>query len=134
MEKIVEQAVAVIGMEKYTSNVVSAGHELLADEPMELGGADKGMNPFSLLAASLATCTTSTLRMYADRKQWPLEGVEVKVTLKRNEAFQGMLIDKEVHLKGILSPEQKARLLDIAEKCPVQKVLTGEIKVNTVAF
>src|SRR5262245_60173389 len=99
-------------------------HKLLGDEPSDDGGTDAGPNPYELLLAALGTCGSMTMRMYADRKQWPLEAVEVRLTHSRTyaedcadcETKEGMLdhIQEEVTLIGDLSEEQRQRLLEIA--------------------
>jgi putative redox protein len=126
----------------YTSQVSTAGHEFLADEPASVGGADKGPSPYELLLASLGACTTMTLRMYADRKGWPPPTVTVELSHYRVhakdcedcESDDGMIsrIDRRLTIEGDYSDEQRERLLEIARKCPVHKTLTGEVKIDTV--
>src|SRR5258708_5674854 len=116
-------------------------HQLLADEPGGEDGGDAGPNPYELLLAALGACTGMTLRLYAGRKQWPLEDVEVRLTHSRIyaedcadcETKVGMLdhIQMEISLIGNLSEEQRARLLYIADRCPVHRTLTSEIKIDT---
>jgi putative redox protein len=116
-------------------------HRLRADEPPDVGGNDEGPNPYELLLAALGTCTGMTVRLYAERKQWPLKGVEVRLAHSRIhaedcaecETKQGMLdrIDAEIIFTGDLSDEQKHRLMEIAEKCPVHRTLISEIQIRT---
>lgn len=116
-------------------------HELLADEPVALGGTDTGPNPYDLLLAALGACTSMTLSLYARRKQWPLDAVTVRLRHSRIHAAdcedcetkEGKLdrIECEVELAGALSDEQRARLLEIAKKCPVHKTLMSEISIRT---
>lgn len=125
----------------YTSQVSAGEHELLADEPASVGGADKGPSPYELLLASLGACTTMTLRMYADRKGWPLPTVTVELNHYRVhakdcedcESDEGMIsrIDRRLTIEGDFTDEQRRRLVEIAEKCPVHKTLTGEVKIDT---
>lgn len=125
----------------FRTDVVVRGHALVADEPAAVGGEDLGPTPYDLLAASLGTCTTMTLRMYADRKGWPLEEVQVRLRHARihgedearcedHEPRMDRL-DREVTLRGPLDPEQRARLLEIADRCPVHRTLHAGVKVST---
>jgi putative redox protein len=110
---------------------VSVGpHRLVADEPVEAGGGDQGPGPHEYLAAALASCTAITLRMYSTRKQWPVESIEVKVGVQKSESGE-TTFHRVVTLGGKLDQEQRARLLDVANKCPVHKTLTGPIKIET---
>ena len=102
------------------------GHELVVDEPIEAGGADRGPSPTRLLASSLASCTAITMTMYADRKGWDIDGLEVAVE------FEGVpsggdraVFAVEVELPGGLDDEQRARMMVIAGKCPVHRVLAA---------
>lgn len=108
---------------------LEGGHVLIVDEPPDRGGTDTGPRPTQLLAASLAGCTAITVEMYADRKGWDVGKVEVDVDVTYDhhvpDEFRVAL-----HLPGDLNEEQRRRLLVIAEKCPVHKVLAGEAKVT----
>ncbi len=135
--------ITTIGRTPYTTAIAAGGrHHLTADEPSSLGGADKGANPYELLLASLGACKAITLRMYADRKEWPLDGVSVALKQERVhakdcedcESGEGYVhvIECELTLLGDdLSSEQRNRLLEIADKCPVHRTLSGEIKMRT---
>lgn len=124
---------------RWTQAVRAGAHTLRADEPKAMGGADLGPTPYDLLLAALGSCTAMTLRMYADRKGWPLRHVEVMLRHGRvhakdcadceTEAGMVDLIVADVVVEGDLSEDQRARLLEIAGKCPVHRTLTGEIKV-----
>jgi putative redox protein len=127
------------GPEGYSLEISARRHLLRADEPEEAGGADTGPTPYELLLAALGACTTLTLRMVADRKGWPLAGVEVALShakvhaedCSRCETREGMIdrIEGEIHLAGPLDEEQRRRLLEIAHKCPVHRTLKGEIDI-----
>ncbi|MEM1350973.1 MAG: bifunctional alpha/beta hydrolase/OsmC family protein [Pseudomonadota bacterium] len=115
------------------------GHHLLADEPLAYGGTNKGPSPYGLLSAGLGACTSMTIRMYARRKSWPLENVSVdvrhdKVHAQDAETAVGDKIDtwkRRITLTGPLDPEQRARLLEIADKCPVHRTLERSSTVIT---
>ena len=121
---------------KFTQDVLTADHHVLADEPRSVKGNNLGMNPYEFVLAGLGACTSMTLRMYADRKDIPLAGVEVRLQhdkihaedCKNCQSTSGKIdrIRKSIHLSGELSDEQRERLYEIAEKCPVNKTLQSE--------
>lgn len=115
----------------YATQLVVGHHHLVADEPVDLGGGDTGPAPDEMVLAALGACTAITLRMYAERKQWPLEGVEVSLDFASRDKAKAV-IQRTVHLTGALDEEQRARLLQIANACPVHRILTGEVEVPTV--
>ena len=114
---------------KFGQKVRIGPHEIPADEPREEGGDDSGPEPHELLLAALGACSSMTVKLYADRKGWPLRSVEVRLTGQRGEV--GYRIERSLRLEGDLTDEQKARLVEIAEKCPVAKTLKGTIAIET---
>ena len=133
--------VAETGAGTYTQEIIAGNHRLVADEPRPVGD-DAGPNPYDLLLGALGACTSMTVRMYADRKSWPLE--KVRVTLRHArihvkdcadcETGTGMIdhIDRDIELIGSLDDAQRQRLLGIAERCPVHQTLTSTVHVTTL--
>jgi len=124
----------------FQQDVVVDKHSLVADEPVSAGGGDAGPDPYDYLLTALGVCTSMTVGLYARRKQFPLENITVSLWHSRIyandceecETKEGMLdrIDVEVELTGSLSAEQHAKLMEIAEKCPVHRTLTSEINIR----
>jgi uncharacterized OsmC-like protein/pimeloyl-ACP methyl ester carboxylesterase len=126
---------------KFQQTVTSGPHQMLADEPVAAGGADTGPGPYDLLLSALGACTSMTMRMYADRKSLPLE--RITVTLKHNkihaedcaecETREGLIdqIDRVIAIEGALDADQHKRLMEIADKCPVHRTLTSEVRILT---
>ena len=116
-------------------------HQLIADEPLPAGGKDAGPNPYELLLMGLGACTAMTLRLYARRKQWPLERVAVRLSHARIHAedcaeceTRSGLVDRiecEIELSGPLDAAQRTRVMEIAEMCPVHRTLTSEINIRS---
>jgi putative redox protein len=125
----------------YRTEIAAGAHALVADEPESVGGTDAGPTPYDYLLAALGSCTGMTLRMYADRKDWPLEEAVVRLSHEKVHAGDcehcdtngGKIdrIDREVEVRGDLSDEQRERLLEIANKCPVHRTLHSEIDVQS---
>ena len=125
----------------FAQEIVAGQHRLKADEPLSAGGTETGPTPYELLLAALGACTAMTVTMYARRKNWPLEAIVVRLShlkVHAEDCFTcdteaGMLdrIDCELELQGSLTPEQRLRLFDIAEKCPVHRTLTSEIEIRS---
>lgn len=108
------------------------GHVWYADEPLDKGGADTAPGPLQIVLSALAACTTVTLQMYAARKQWPLAGVQVDVQLNPDGApAAGNQITRHITLQGDLDDEQRQRLLQVAQACPVHKLLEGPVQIPT---
>ncbi|TDW51769.1 putative redox protein [Flavobacterium sp. 270] len=122
---------ASIGKEKYKMLIQSDGHSVLADESVTNGGKDLGMTPQSFLLASLASCTVYLLRAFADNRNWPLDGAEVRVIMTKGKSHNAISMKKEIALHGALSKEQKKRLLQAASESTVHNLLTGDIFIST---
>ncbi len=120
---------ATIGRDHYKTILETETNTIVADELASNGGKDDGFTPHELFAASLASCTTITLRMYADRKNWELDEVHVAVSI--NKEKETTVLTCDIELKGNLSEEQKSRLLEIANHCPIHKILSNPIQLNT---
>jgi putative redox protein len=126
---------------KFQQEILSGSHRFLADEPVKVGGLDSGPGPYDLLLAGLGACTSMTLRLYADHKKLPLERVSVRLMHNRIhaedclncETKEGMIdrIDRSITMEGPLDAEQRKRLLEIANKCPVHRTLESEIEIRT---
>lgn len=128
-----------VGKSGVRAEILARGHLLIADEPATVGGTDMGPTPYDYLAASLGTCTAMTIRMYADRRGWPLDGVSVTLRHSRiherdceeceTHAVGIDQIEREVELAGPLTEEQQAGLLRIADRCPVGQTLARGVRV-----
>lgn len=136
------RSVVVRGNAAGFAQEIHAGRHLIrADEPLSAGGTDTGASPYDLLLAALGACTSMTVAMYARRNAWPL--AEVIVYLRHSkihaadcadcETREGMLdrIERDIHFDGPLTDEQRSKLLEIANKCPVHRTLTSEINIQT---
>lgn len=133
-EGMTEVTVGETGEGSYTQSVQARSHTVTADEPLDKGGLDKGPSPFEFLLAGLGACTTMTIRMYADRKGWLLDKVSVKLTHHKEEAMGNEIVDvitRDITLEGNLDAEQRQRLLEIANKCPVHKTLENHPRMLT---
>jgi uncharacterized OsmC-like protein len=127
------------GRDRYRSDVAVRGHLMVVDEPETLGGSDMGPTPYELICAALGTCTTITLRMYADRKAWPLEEVIATVTYHRSRSDPESggeaedVFRVELDFRGALDEPQRRRLFEIATRCPVHRTLVAGARIETSA-
>ena len=127
----------------FHTRIAARAHGINADEPLELGGTDRGMTPYELLLASLSSCMAMTMRMYSDRKGWPLETVTVQLRtapardadseVRVSGAKSVTRIERHVELAGPLTDEQRARIIEIGDRCPVKRNLEAGIQVIEAA-
>jgi putative redox protein len=117
--------------ENLTAAIHVRNHEIISGVDAESGGNDEGLSPHELIEAGLAACTIITCQMYANRKQWPLASTHVDVQIVA-ESSAGAKIRRTVSFAGDLTEDQRARLLEIANKCPVHKLLVGKIEIETL--
>lgn len=122
---------AVLGKEKYYTEVTAGENQLITDEPIDKGGQNKGFNPFEILATSLASCTAATLKMYIDRKEWDVEKIHVEVELENYPLTKKAAFTRNISFEGNIDEEQLKRLHTIADACPVHKILTNDIEIQT---
>ena len=121
-----------IGSQKYLCTIIWRNGKFIMDEPENIGGQDLAPDPYTALLASLASCTLSTLRMYIDRKEWNIP--EINISLNMSQESNPDLettISREITFSSEVPQEQKERLLTIAEKCPVSKILKSKVTINT---
>lgn len=125
-------AKAYISHTQYQTVITSGKHSIISDEPIENDGTDTGMDPIVLLLASLSACTAITLQMYINRKMWIIDEITVDIQLYSVE--NGTQIKSSIDCKGNLTDEQRKRIKYIADVCPVHKILSGPIHIETVVL
>lgn len=111
-----------------------SGNTLISDEPIDKGGKDLGFSPKELLCAALASCTNITLRMYANHKQWDLQEVKIEVEMDRDDKNNTTAITRKIEFIGVLDQEQRTRLIQVANSCPVHKILSSSVEIHTEAI
>lgn len=125
-------AITELDRAHYKTKVYAGGHFIYSDEPESIGGTDEGMTPGALLLASLGSCTAITVRMYADRKQYNLDGIKVELAIcDEKDMNKETTITRKIELIGALTDEERQRLMQIADKCPIHKILSNPIKIET---
>ncbi|MCU0437179.1 MAG: OsmC family protein [Raineya sp.] len=132
MEKLID---SVLVQEKYQVKIQSTHHQLIADEPEDLGGKNTGMTPYELLSASLAACTSITLKMYTERKQWEVGEIHVTISFEEisDSGTKKAKFIREISFSNEVGQTEKDRLKQIAEACPVSKILkSGENTIETI--
>jgi putative redox protein len=120
-----------IGHNHYSTIIHNDRHELIADEPANHNGTDLGFNPEELLCSALTACTAITLRMYADRKEWQVEEIKVSVQIERDAAQNITNVKRDITITGQIDEVQRARMLAIANQCPIHKILSNPIHIDT---
>lgn len=124
--------VTAVNYKEGLKSIVTAGnHQLIADEPKDIGGNDEGVNPHELLAASLATCTAITLRMYINHKNLPIEDIKVDVDVETDKANKTSVFKRQIHIHGHYDESVGKRLLSVANACPIHKILEGSIHITS---
>lgn len=132
MDKKQITAVTELDRSHYLTKVYAGGHFIYADEPAEVGGTDEGMNPGALLLASLGSCTAITIRMYADRKEMALDTIKIHLAIcNEQEMSTTTKITRKIEFGGDLSEAELTRLMQIADKCPIHKMLSNPIQIET---
>jgi len=126
---------AGIGHEHYITKLSMRGHLLVADEPVDNGGKDAGPTPTELILSGLAACTAATLRMYVDKKDWDIERIDLELSIHIEKTDSGQIshIETIIDITGNVTAEQKERILEIARKCPIHKLLSNPIDIMTKA-
>jgi len=128
MENSISVATATIGTDLYKTELKARTHTVVGDEPFDVGGKDLGPRPGDFLRMSLASCTAITLRMYANRKNMDIQ--QIQVTVSNGPTTDKTILQTDIQITGNISEEERARLIQIAKKCPVHKVLTNPIEIG----
>ena len=136
MSDTVSAHISETGASAFAVRIETGGHQLVGDEPGELGGGDLGPSPYQLLAAALGECTAMTVRWFARQQKWPVEHIAVDVTHRKaeREGEPGKIdqFEKSITIRGdALTDEQRRRLVDVASKCPVHRTLEARAHIET---
>lgn len=132
MNKAPITAITELEENSYKTKVFAGGHFIYADEPESLGGKDEGMTPGALLLASLGSCTAITIKMYANRKEWDVQSIKIHLEIcAENDMDKHTTIERKLEINGNLSDEERTRLFQIADKCPIHKILSNPIHIIT---
>lgn len=136
-----KNTISISNTADYKTEILTRGHSLFSDEPVEAGGKDEGMTPYELLLSALGACKAITVRMYAQKKDIPLENILINLSHKKSHSGDCLDyenkeckiddIDVEIELTGDLNDEQKKRLIEISEMCPVHKTMMSEINISS---
>jgi putative redox protein len=121
---------------KYHCTIQWRNGKIIADEPVDAGGGDKGPDPYTLLLSSLVSCTLITLRMYIDRKQWDIPSLSVEANMYQYTKDDKVVsvLDRDIKFNSAVTDEQRKRLTEIAEACPISKIIQGEVQVRTFTY
>ena len=127
-------AITELDKSHYRTKIYAGGHFIYSDEPEDIGGTDEGMTPSALLLASLGSCTAITIRMYADRKKIALDTIKIHLAIdnKEEELNKDTRITRKIEFTGDLTGAESERLLEIADKCPIHKILSNPITIETI--
>jgi putative redox protein len=123
---------ASIGTDKYKTSVIAGKNSIVVDEPLDKGGLDLGFQPQELMAASLASCTAITLKMYADHKEWTVNSFQVDVMIEQSEDKSTTKFVRKISFEGKLDEKQHTRIVAIANACPIHKILLSQIAIDTI--
>ncbi len=131
--KLEQPILAKIGLEKYQCTIEWRNGRIIADESVATGGRDTGPNPGDLLLSSLASCTLITLRMYIDHKGWTIPEIAVKVNLYQETKDENLItfIDRDIVFPDLVDPVQMQRLIEVAQRCPISKILENKVQIQT---
>lgn len=124
------KTIAVTKQENYRTEIRANEHHFIVDEPISVGGKDLGPTPGELVAAALASCSSITMKMYADRKGWGLEEVHVEVDFERDAQNNLTRFTKNIRFQGNLDTAQREKLFEIAAKCPIHRLLMGQVEID----
>lgn len=126
-----DKVTAITKKEQFKTIVTSATNSLIVDEPVDLGGQDLGFSPQELLAAALASCTSITLRMYANHKKWDVEDIKVDVSLEIDSKEKHTVFQRDIFVSGRMDEAQRARLLSVSDSCPLHKILMNTVTIHS---